>query len=93
MLWPSGQRRVLHERDCFNGLKANPHLSRMDDQDLIELKQLTVSLGSRWVHFKVQAVARFFNETSRRGLIVEVYTHMHELTLMARLCFSMSALL
>lgn len=60
---------------------SSPLSSRMDDQDLIELKQLTVTQGSSWVHFQVLAVARYFNETSRYGSIVVIYTHIGELTL------------
>ena len=53
--------------------------SRMADDDLRELKALTISQGSSWIHFQVMAVARYA-ESSLTDSVVVLYTHLGELS-------------
>ena len=59
----------------------SPISSQMDDADLIELKQLTISQEGSWIHFQIFAVARYVDEESRYGSVVVLYTHVGELTI------------
>eukprot|EP00961_Rhodomonas_salina_P191357 2582039-Rhodomonas_salina.1 len=55
--------------------------SQLDDEDLINLEELTLRQLDSFIHIKINAVARYTETASRHGSVVVLYSSLGELTL------------